>query len=352
MIMFGSNNYLGFANHPYVKQRVLEAIEKFGTGIGGPPLLNGSTTLHKELEKRLAQIKNKDEAIVFSSGYATNVGWVSTLVDKNDYVIFDQFCHASFIDGLKMANVRPHSFRHNNIEDLSKKLEIHYSKKTDPNQDTYVVTEGVFSMDGDIPHLDEIIKLKKKYGFYLVVDDAHGLGVVGEHGHGIHEHFNCADDIDIIMGTFSKSLAVAGGFIAARSEIISYLRWLTRSYMFSASMPPTTIAAVLAELDLLETEQWRTKKLKENVAYLVKKLDDNGVKVHTQSAIVCVIVPTSVNIRLAGKKMHEMGIFVNTVEFPAVPKELQRFRISVMATHTKEDMDKLVDCLLKVLKGV
>jgi glycine C-acetyltransferase len=347
MIMFGSNNYLGFANHPYIKEKVLEAIEKFGTGLGGPPLLNGSTSLHHELQRRLAKIKNKDDALVYSSGYNANVGLVSALIEKKDIVIFDQYSHASFIDGLKMNNQRPRSFKHNDIENLRKKLET-VSKDKEPNTDIFVATEGVFSMDGDIAKLDEIINLKKEFDFYLIVDDAHGLGVVGEHGHGIHEHFH-TDKIDIIMGTFSKTLAVTGGFLAADKDIINYLRWLSRSYMFSASLPPTVVASVLAALDLLDMESWRAKKLKENAEYLIDKLAKNDIHVETDSAIVCVIVPEEVNIRKAGKKIHDMGIFVNTIEFPAVPKELQRFRISMMATHTKEDIDYLVECLMKVL---
>jgi glycine C-acetyltransferase len=347
MIMFGSNNYLGFANHPYIKEKVLEAIDNFGTGLGGPPLLNGSTSLHHELQRRLANIKNKDDALVYSSGYNANVGLVSALIDKKDIVIFDQYSHASFIDGLKMNSIRPRSFKHNDIDSLRKKLET-VSKDKDENVDIFVATEGVFSMDGDIAILDEIIKLKKDFDFYLIVDDAHGLGVVGENGHGIHEHFQ-TDEIDIIMGTFSKTLAVNGGFIAADKEIINYLRWMSRSYMFSASIPPTVVAAVLAGLDLLDKEPWRPKKLKENAQYLVGKLADNHIHVDTDSAIVCVIVPESLNIRKAGKRMHDMGIFVNTIEFPAVPKELQRFRISIMADHTKEDIDFLVECLMKVL---
>jgi glycine C-acetyltransferase len=348
MLMFGSNNYLGYANHPYIKQKVIEAIKNFGTGLGGPPLLNGSTSLHIELQERLAKIKNKDEALVFSSGYNANIGWVSTITEKKDWVIFDQFSHASFIDGLRMNSIRPRVFRHNNIENLKKKLDEAVSKKPD-NADIFVVTEGVFSMDGDIAKLDEIIALKKEYNFYLIVDDAHGLGVVGEHGHGVHELFDCADDIDIIMGTFSKSLAAAGGFVAANKDIIHYMKWLSRPYMFSASMPPTTIAAVLASLDLLESESWRIKKLKENSDYLVKLLNDREVNVNSDSAIICVIAPPEINIRKAGKKIHDMGIFVNTIEFPAVPKDKQRFRISLMSNHTKEDIEYLVECLMKVI---
>lgn len=349
LLMFGSNNYLGYANHPYVKEKVLEAIENFGTGIGGPPLLNGTTSLHVELMKRLAEIKNKDEAIVYSSGYNTNVGWVTSIIDKKDIVIFDQYSHASFIDGLKMSGAKPKTFRHNDMENLRAKLNSAYKNKPD-NVDVFVVTEGVFSMDGDLAKLDEIVKLKKEYGFYLIVDDAHGVGVVGENGHGIHEHFHCADDIDIIMGTFSKTFAIAGGFVAANSDIIHYIRWMSRPYMFSASLPPTSVAAALASIDLLEKEPWRTQKLKENVKYLVGKLSEHNIHVEPESAIVCVITPPTLNIRKAGKMMHDKGIFVNTIEFPAVPKDRQRFRISVMATHTKDDIDKLVDALISTLE--
>ncbi len=350
MLMFGSNNYLGFANHPYIRQKVNEASKEYGTGIGGPPLLNGTTSLHIELQNKLAEIKNKDESLIYSSGYNTNIGWVSVLMEKKDLIFFDQYSHASFIDGLRMNKIRAKSFKHNDIQNLREKLEKSIEQK-DPKADIFVITEGVFSMDGDIAKLDEILKLKEEYGFYLIVDDAHGLGVVGENGHGIHEHFHLGkDDIDVIMGTFSKALAVTGGFVAANRGIIHYLKWLSRPYMFSASLPPTTIMAVLSGLELLEKEKWRNKTLKENTQYLVDTLNNKGFPVKTESAMVCVIVPEHINIRSAGKKLHDLGVFVNSIEFPAVPRELQRFRINIMTNHTKEDIDYLVDCLLKVLK--
>lgn len=349
MLMFGSNNYLGFANHPYIKKRVNEAVEKYGTGIGGPPLLNGTTSLHTELQEKLARLKRKEECLIYSSGYSTNIGWVSVLMERKDLIFFDQYSHASFIDGLRMNKIRAKSFKHNDIQNLREKLEKSVKNK-DPKADIYVITEGVFSMDGDVAKLNEILKLKEEFGFYLIVDDAHGLGVVGENGHGIHEYFNLGkDDIDIIMGTFSKALAVTGGFVAGNRDIIHYLRWLSRPYMFSASLPPTVIMSVLAGLELLEKEKWRNKRLKENTQYLVDKLHQNGIDVNTDSAMVCVIVPEDVNIRKAGKKLHDLGIFVNSIEFPAVPRELQRFRINMMTNHTKEDIKYLVECLVKVL---
>lgn len=348
MLMFGSNNYLGFANHPYIKEKVKETIEKYGTGLGGPPILSGTTSLHVELESKLAKLKNKEAAMIFSSGYNCNVGWVSALINKKDIVLFDQYCHASFIDGLKMNQIKPRSFRHNDIDNLKAKLEK-FSKEKDENCDIFVVTEGVFSMDGDVCKLDEILKLKKQYNFFLVVDDAHGFGVIGEHGHGVQELFH-TNEIDLIMGTFSKAFATTGGFLVSSKGIVQYVRWIARSYMFSASLSPIVIASVLASIELLDKENWRVKNLKNNVKYLVELLEKNNIHVAPESSLVCVLVSEGINIRDAGKKMHDMGIFVNTVEFPAVPKNMQRFRISVMTDHTKEDIEYLVECLIKVMK--
>ena len=347
MLMFGSNNYLGFANHPYIKKIVCSAIDLFGSGIGGPPMLNGTTSLHVELERRLAELKNTEAAVIFPTGYAANLGWVSALVNRKDTVLFDQYCHASFIDGLKINRIRGRSFKHNNIDHLRELLEANAAAGND-GAETFVVTEGVFSMDGDVPKLNEIIELKKQFGFFLVVDDAHGFGVLGQKGHGIQELFD-TDQIDILVGTFSKALAVTGGFIAAPQNFIHYIRWSSRPYIFSASPPPPTIAAVLAALDLLEKESWRITQLHKNSEFLLKLLAEHNIPAASDSSIICIRIPEDINIRTAGKKLHTMGLFVNTIEYPAVPRNQQRIRISVMSDHTEKDMVRLVTSLKSVL---
>jgi len=339
MLMFGSNNYLGLANHPYVLKYVKKAIEKFGVGIGGPPLLNGYSKLMKELEERLSALKGTEETLIFSSGYNANVGLVTGLCTPSDIILADEYSHASFFDGVKMLRGKCNSFRHNHVEGLNSLFEK-YSSTCDGN--IFVAIEGVYSMDGDIAPLDKIIPLCRKYNAILLVDDAHGTGVLGVKGGGVHDHFNMPADKDIILGTFSKTFAVNGGFISAPKPIIHYLRFLSRPYMFSASLPPVTIAAVLAGLDVLENEPHLRKQLYENVKYVTHKLRKFGLASEPQSGIIALKVPDKANIRKLANQFHDAGIFLNAIEFPAVPLSKQRFRISIMANHTKKDLDKLV----------
>lgn len=340
MLMFGSNNYLGFANHPYIKEYVKKIIEKYGIGIGGPPLLNGHTKIHRELEERLASLKGAEDALIFSSGYGANVGLVSALVGPDDYVIYDQYSHASFYDGLKMCNARCIHFLHNDVENLIAKLED--AKKINP-RNIYVGVEGVYSMDGDLAPLGEIVDVCKKYEAILLVDDAHGTGTIGENGGGTSEYFGLDGQIDVTMGTFSKSFAVTGGFVAASKPVVDYLRFFARSYMFSASISPVTIASVLAGLDLLENDPSILYSLKSNVKYAAAQLNKIGFNVSNNTPIIPLRVPLEMNIRDAAYKFHERGIFINSIEYPAVPVSQQRFRISITASHTKEDINKLVE---------
>jgi glycine C-acetyltransferase len=340
MIMFGSNNYLGLANHSYVKKKAIEAISKFGAGIGGPPLLNGYTSLHRELEERLAHLKGEEDALIFSSGYGTNVGLVTGLLNSNDVVIYDAYSHASFCDGIKMADVQSFRFTHNNISQLEQRLEQNASNS---DKDVYVGVEGVYSMDGDLAPLNEIVPLCKSKGAILIVDDAHGTGVMGKTGRGTAEHFGVEGQVDICMGTFSKTFAATGGFIAASKPIINYLRFFARSYMFSASLPPVSIAMVLACLDVIENEPELLEQLWSNVKYAELGLREIGIDIEPQSAIIPLRVPVGMDLRKAAGKFHDKGIFVNSVEYPAVPVSQQRFRISIIATHTKEDIDRLIE---------
>jgi glycine C-acetyltransferase len=345
MLMFGSNNYLGLANHPYVKTKVHEAINNFGVGIGGPPLLNGYSSLHRELEVRLAALKGAEDAMIFSSGYGANVGLVSGLMNSESIVIYDSYSHASFCDGIKMSGAQSYVFSHNNLDMLERRIK---NIRMINNKDIFVGVEGVYSMDGDLAPLDKIVGLCKKYNACLIVDDAHGTGVMGQYGRGSAEHFNVHGKVDITMGTFSKSFSVTGGFVTGPGSIINYLRFFARSYMFSASLAPVVVATVLAGLDVLENEPELLESLRINMSYAAARLNASGFEAYDNSPIFPLIAPEWMDIRKAGYEFHKRGIFVNSIEYPAVPLSQQRFRISIMATHTKEDIDRMIDAVNEV----
>jgi glycine C-acetyltransferase len=347
MLMFASNNYLGLANHPYVTEKVVKAMNKYGSGLGGPPLLNGYTLLMQQLEERLAHLKHQESAMVFSSGYSTNLGLVTGLIRKNDMVICDQFCHASFFDGIRLGQISSDTFAHNNLKDLDEKL-CQYTTTIDGT--LFVGMEGVYSVDGDLAPLDRMVPLLKKYKAISLLDDAHGTGVLGRSGSGTAEYFNQQHDIDISMGTFSKSLAMTGGFLAASRDMINYLRYFARSYMFSAALPPIALAAVIAGLDVIEKEPWRRQKLIENRKYTAELLKDYTFAAPPQAAIISLRVPMWMDIRKANYLLHQNGIFLNAIEYPSVPADQQRFRISLMTQHTKEDMVRLAEAMHKVWK--
>jgi glycine C-acetyltransferase len=344
MLMFGSNNYLGLANHPYVRKQVKKTIDKFGVGIGGPPLLNGYTNQYRELEEQLASLKHTEDCLLFSSGYAANVGLLSAIINQGDKVFYDEYSHASFCDGLRMAKADATSFKHNDM----KELEILLNQKNNSSGDIFVGVEGVYSMDGDLAPLNEVTSLCKKNKSILMVDDAHGTGVMGETGSGTAKHFGVDQMVDITVGTFSKTFAVSGGFITASKPIINYLRYFARSHMFSASLPPVVIAAVLVGLEVIKNEPELIKKLRENVKYASTGLKKMGFNITPQSAILALRVPETMNIREAAYHFHKTGIFVNSIEYPAVPLNQQRFRISLMATHTKDDIDRLLSAIEEV----
>jgi glycine C-acetyltransferase len=346
--MFGSNNYLGLANHPYIKEYVCRMIQKYGAGIGGPPLLNGYTALHHELEERLAHLKGAEDVLIFSSGYGANVGLVSALMNNEDLVVYDSYSHASFHDGIKMSGAQAVHFSHNDVDLLAQTLERTQSMNF---KDRFVGVEGVYSMDGDVAPLDKIVPICKRNNAILIVDDAHGTGVMGKSGSGTAEHFGFENEIDITMGTFSKTFAVTGGFVAASKSIINYLRFFARSYMFSASLPPTVVASVLAALDVMEKEPELVNKLKENINYTTHCLTQLGFPANSLTPIFPLRVPVNMNIRNASFEFHQKGIFINSIEYPAVPKSQQRFRISIMATHTKEDIDRLMEAITEIWRN-
>jgi glycine C-acetyltransferase len=345
MLMFGSNNYLGLANHPYVIEKTKAAFSQYGVGIGGPPLLNGYTNLHRELEEKLAELKNCEDALIFSSGYGANVGLVSALINSNDLFLYDSNSHASLYDGIKMSGANSQRFEHNDVEGLNELL-----LQNRLYEDKFIGVEGVYSMDGDTAPLDKIVKLASANNAYLFLDDAHGTGMMGKTGRGTAEHYNVEDKIDITMGTFSKTFAVTGGFITSSKSIINYLRFFARSYMFSASLPPAVVAAVLAGLDVIKNEPELLAALNDNIVYTKNALNQLGLNINSNTSIIPIKVPIGMNIRKASRAFDELGIFLNSIEYPAVPISQQRFRISLMATHTKKDIDKLISVVEKVWK--
>lgn len=345
MLMFGANNYLGLTSHPYVLERAKQAIDDYGAGVAGPPLLNGYTKLHQELEERLSAFKGKEDTVIFQSGYGANVGSLGCLPSKNDTILYDEYSHASFLDGLKMTRSASYKFSHNNADELEQLLEAHSAAG---RGDVFVGVEGIYSMDGDLAPLDQIVPVCKKHGAIVMLDDAHGSGVMGPQGRGTPHHFGVQDAVDISMSTFSKAFGVTGGAISTSKPIADYLRFFGRSYMFSSSLPPATVATVLAGLDLLESDESIVEQLHDNIAYTGMRLRELGFDIHPQTPVIPLVVPETMHIRKASFHFHEAGIFLNSVEYPAVPADKQRFRISLMATHTRADIDRLIEVIAEV----
>jgi glycine C-acetyltransferase len=351
MLMLGSNNYLGFADHPTIKQAVKDCVDTYGVGCGGPPLLNGTTRLHRELEQRLAALKGADDALIFSSGFLTNVGWVTALMRPQDTLIYDEYSHASLFDALKLARCKSQFFAHNDTVQLEAILTA--TRERAPLSNIVVSVEGVYSMDGDLAPLVAIRALCTTYDAWLNVDDAHGTGVMGEGGAGTADHLGLDHGaVDVAMGTFSKTFGTVGGFIAGKQALIDYLRFFSRTYMFSASLPHTVVATVLAGLDVMRDEPWRQTRLHENAAYMAAGLRAIGLDIHYESAILPVIVPVSVDLRTLTWRLHEEGLFCNAIEAPAVPPDKQRLRLSIMATHSREHLDQALGIIERVGKEV
>ena len=340
MRMFGANNYLGFATHPVVQERVRKAVTEYGAGVGGPPLLNGYTRLHRELEERIAAYEHQEEALLYGSGYAAGLGVMSALPSRRDVVYYDADNHACFLDGMKLGGAVSRVFPHNDVAALEAALAAHPDGPGDP----IVAIEGVYSMEGDPAPLDLLVPLAKRHGAVVVLDDAHGTGVAGPGGSGSAAKYGVERDIDVVVGTFSKTFAVSGGFVACSHEIATYLRLFSRSYFFSASLPPPTLAAVLAGFDLLEQEPERHTQLMRNAKQLTDGVRALGhVVPQDDSAIVALKVPLGMDIRAAAHAFHDRDLFVNHVEYPAVATSEQRFRLSVSADHTAADIRELIE---------
>ena len=347
VLMFGSNAYLGLTNHAKVKEAAIEAIKKYGTGCAGSRFLNGTLDIHIQLEKRLAEFVGKEDAIVYSTGFQVNLGVVSCLTGREDYILWDELDHASIIEGHRLSFSTKLKYKHNDMESLEKQLQ-----KCDPDKVKLIVTDGVFSMEGDVAKLPEICALAKKYNANVMVDEAHGLGVFGKQGRGTCDHFGVTNDVDLIMGTFSKSLASIGGFIAADESIINYLRHHSRSYIFSASNTPAATAAANAALDIMINEPERIEHLWKLTNYALDGFRQMGCEIgHTSTPIIPLFIRDNDLTFTIVKELFEAGIFVNPVVSPAVASEDTLIRFSLMATHTKEQLDYALEQIHRVFKN-
>lgn len=344
VVMLGSMNYLGLTSHPKVKEAAAAATLKYGTGCAGSRLLNGTLDVHVHLEERLAQFMEREAALVFSTGYGVNVGVLSCLLDRHDVALLDSMDHASILDGVRLSFGKPMKFRHNDPADLEKKLGLVDSKKG-----KLIAVEGVYSMEGDVAPLPEIVRLKKEYDARLFLDEAHSLGVFGANGRGVAEHYGVEDDVDLVMGTFSKSLATVGGFITGSFEVIDYIKHNARAQIFTAAIPPGAVAAVEAALDIIESEPERRERLWENTEYMRVELEGLGFETcGSQSPIISLLVGEDAPTFQMAKRLQEEGVFVNPVMTPAVPAGQSMIRTSYMATHTREQLDQALGALAKV----
>lgn len=338
VIMVGSNNYLGLTNDPRVKKAALQAIEKYGTGCSGSRFLNGNLDIHVELENRLAKFMQRETALVFSTGFQTNLGIISALAGKGDFIICDRQNHASIFDASRLSFAKTFKYEHNNMGALERLL-----KWIGEKGGKLVVVDGIFSMEGDLANLPEICGLAKKYGARVMVDDAHGLGVLGKNGRGTAEYFGVEDQVDVVMGTFSKSFASLGGFMTATDSACHYVQHVSRPLIFSASMPPAAVAATIKALEIIETEPFRREHLMKMAARLRDGLHDLGFDVgNSVTPVVPVVIGPDGLVFSACKKLLEAGVYTNPVISPATPPGRALIRTSLSATHTPEQVDKTV----------
>ncbi len=339
MVMVGSNNYLGLLDHPQVKNAAKEAIDRYGVATCGSRFLNGTLDIHVELEEKLAQFMKKEAALTFSTGFQTNQGIISTLISKGDAVITDRMIHASIIDACRLSYGDVYKYKHNDMADLEKQLS---SLGKDANK--MIVVDGVFSMEGDLANLPDIVPLAKKYKAKIMVDDAHGIGVMGKNGRGTAEHFGVEDEIDIIMGTFSKSFASLGGMVVADKKVISYIKHFARSLIFSASITPASVATVLATMELIQSEPERRERLWEITNKMRTGFQEMGYDTGpTQSPIIPVYIRNDELAFMLWRLLRENGIFTNPIIYPAVPHGEALIRTSYSANHSEEDLDRVLE---------
>jgi len=339
LILMGSSDYLGLINHPKVKDAIKIATEKYGMGSSSAPLLAGTSNLHYELEEKLSKFLNFEEVIIFPTGYMANLGCISALVDKDDLTIFDSAIHASVLDGCKLSDGSFRIFKHSDIRNLSMLLKKYQNKF----KGKLIVVEGVYSMDGDLVPLPDILGVAKEFGARIMVDDAHGIGVMGKNGQGTVNHFGLDDQVDILMGSLSKSIGCLGGFVASSKEVINYLRYFSKPYFYAVNLPPAIAASASAAIDIIETEPELIKRLWKNTNYFKDKLTASGIEFnHTETPIFSVTVGEEKRLKKVSKHIHENGVYVDTIPYPAVPKDKTRIRMRVTAMHNKSDLDEAV----------
>ncbi len=346
VLMFGSNAYTGLTYDERIINASIEAVKKYGTGCAGSRLLNGTLDIHVQLEKELAAFLGKDEAMCFSTGFTVNEGVIPQLVGRGDYIICDDRDHASIVDGRRLSFATQLKYKHNDMEALEKEL-----KKCEPDAIKLIVVDGVFSMEGDLANMPEIIRLKKKYNACVYVDEAHGIGVFGKQGRGVCDHFGVTDEVDVIMGTFSKSLASLGGFVAAESAVINALRHSARSYIFQASSTPAATAATIEALHIIQNEPERQERLWDITNYALKEFREAGFEIgDTQSPIIPLYVRDTYKTFAVTKLAFDEGIFINPVIPPACAPQDTLVRVALMATHTREQIDYAVEHLAKCFR--
>ena len=344
LVMLGSNNYLGLTNHPDVKAAAADALARYGTGCAGSRLLNGTLDIHVELEQRLAEFLGRSAVLIFSTGFQVNLGVLSCLLDRSDVAFLDKLDHASIIDGCRLGFGRSYKYRHNDMDDLEKKL-----RNVSDEKGKLIVVDGVFSMEGDLAPLPEIITLKRRYGARLMVDDAHGIGVFGERGRGTPEHFDVESEVDLVMGTFSKSLAAIGGFIAGDALVIEHIKHNARAAIFSAAPPPPSVAAATKALEIIKREPERRKRLWENTNYMKRELDGLGFDTcGSASPVIPLAIGDDMDAYQMTVKLQEAGVFANPVVSPAVPHGQAMIRTSYMASHTREHLDFALEAIARV----
>jgi 8-amino-7-oxononanoate synthase len=339
-IMIGSNNYLGLTQDPRIKEAAIDALDTFGSGCTGSRFLNGTLTLHEELEEKLADFVHKEACLVFSTGFQVNQGTISSVVGKDDLIFGDRANHASIVDGCRLSFGKSYKYKHNDTEALERLLQTHSNN----SGGKLIVSDGVFSMEGDIVDLPKITKLAKKYKARLMIDDAHSCGVLGKYGRGTGEHFDLEDDIDLIMGTFSKSFASLGGFIAGEKKVVEFIKHTARSLIFSASMPPSAVATVNTALDIIKAEPERLDNLWKNTKKMKTAFDDMGFNTgNTQTPIIPIMIGEDMHTFGFWKLLFEQGIFTNPVISPAVEPGHGLLRTSYMATHTDAELDRVLE---------
>lgn len=341
--LFSSNNYLDLANDPEVKAAARGALEQYGVGAGGSRLTTGTGPLHVRLEEELARFKGREAALVFNTGYMANVGILSALVGRGDVIFSDQLNHASIIDGCRLSGAEVVIYRHNDMDDLEDKLKFHSGRRG------LIVSDGVFSMDGDLVSLPRLVELAKRYGMCTMIDEAHATGVVGATGRGTEEHYHMEGSVDVLMGTLSKAVGSEGGFVCGSKELIQYLTNKTRSFIFSTALSPVTMAAGLRGLQKIQEEPQRVVQLRNNMAFLCRELERYGISAQSDSAILPILVGEEKRAMAAMEELKQRGYYVSAIRYPTVARGSARLRVALMSSHTREELAGLAQALACVL---